>query len=134
MNSHSLCFSGMTEAMPISSPPANYDLSKPGTSGVPVGPEVAILNLATLERLPPNEEGPICVRGAPVFRGYGTLANDSNAAAPESFMKDGWFNTGDLGCLDTEGYLFITGTYQQLNALATMTLAYSLTAHCGHPL
>ena len=36
---------GMTECMPISSPPATYELEKPGTSGVPVGPEVAILNL-----------------------------------------------------------------------------------------
>lgn len=34
---------GMTECLPISSPPANYDLSIPATSGVPVGPEVAIL-------------------------------------------------------------------------------------------
>jgi acyl-coenzyme A synthetase/AMP-(fatty) acid ligase/carbonic anhydrase/acetyltransferase-like protein (isoleucine patch superfamily) len=105
---------GMTECMPISSPPANYDLSKPGTSGVPVGPEVAILNTATVESLPPMEEGPICVRGEPCFRGYGVLANDSKAEKPASFLKDGWFNTGDLGYLDADGYLYITGRSKEV--------------------
>ena len=105
---------GMTECMPISSPPANYDLGKPGTSGVPVGPEVAILNTATVEPLPPMEEGPICVRGEPCFRGYGVLANDPNAAKPASFLKDGWFNTGDLGYLDADGYLYITGRSKEV--------------------
>jgi len=52
---------GMTECMPISSPPANYNLNKPGPSGVPVSPEVAILNTATVKPVPPMEEGPICV-------------------------------------------------------------------------
>lgn len=86
---------GMTECMPISSPPANYALDKPGTSGVPVGPEVAILNTMTMISLPPREEGPICVRGDPCFRGYGVLATDDpSAPKPESFLKDGWFNTG----------------------------------------
>ena len=105
---------GMTECMPISSPPANYDLSKPGTSGVPVGPEVAILNTDTGEPLSPMEEGPICVRGEPCFRGYGVLANDPNAAKPASFLKDGWFNTGDLGYLDADGYLYITGRSKEV--------------------
>ena len=105
---------GMTECMPISSPPANYDLSKPGTSGVPVGPEVAILNTTTVEPLPPMEEGPICVRGEPCFRGYGVLANDPTAAKPSSFLKDGWFNTGDLGYLDADGYLYITGRSKEV--------------------
>mmetsp|Transcript_5782 Transcript_5782/g.12566 ORF Transcript_5782/g.12566 Transcript_5782/m.12566 type:complete len:821 (+) Transcript_5782:80-2542(+) len=105
---------GMTECMPISSPPATYDLSKPGTSGVPVGPEVAILNTSTIEPLPANEEGPICVRGEPTFRGYGVLANDPTAAKPESFLKDGWFNTGDLGFLDEDGYLYITGRSKEV--------------------
>ncbi|KAG7369620.1 AMP-binding enzyme [Nitzschia inconspicua] len=105
---------GMTECMPISSPPATYDLSKPGTSGVPVGPEVGILNLSTMQSLPPGEEGPICVRGEPCFRGYGVLANDPDAKKPESFLKDGWFNTGDLGFLDKDGYLYITGRSKEV--------------------
>jgi acyl-coenzyme A synthetase/AMP-(fatty) acid ligase len=50
---------GMTECMPISSPPASYQLEKTGTSGVPVGPEVAILNMASGQRVAPGVEGPI---------------------------------------------------------------------------
>lgn len=106
---------GMTECMPISSPPHSYDLTKPGTSGVAVGPEIGILNLETMESLPVGVEGPICVRGEPCFRGYGTLANDSGAPAPPSFLDGGWFNTGDLGYLDKDGYLFISGRSKEVS-------------------
>jgi acyl-CoA synthetase (AMP-forming)/AMP-acid ligase II/acyl carrier protein len=105
---------GMTECMPISSPPATYQLTKTGTSGVPVGPEVRILDVATLEPFGANVEGPICVRGEPCFRGYGVQANDPTAAMPASFLKDGWFDTGDLGYLDEDGYLYITGRSKEV--------------------
>jgi acyl-CoA synthetase (AMP-forming)/AMP-acid ligase II/acetyltransferase-like isoleucine patch superfamily enzyme/acyl carrier protein len=106
---------GMTECMPISSPPATYQLEKPGTSGVPVGPEVAILNTATGNSLPLGQEGPICVRGEPCFRGYGRMANaDETAKVPEAFIAGGWFNTGDLGYMDDDGYLYITGRSKEV--------------------
>lgn len=95
---------GMSECMPISSPPATYRLEKPGTSGVPVGPEVAILNTATLKEFPVGEEGPICVRGYPCFRGYGKIANETSSQLPknDAFLEGGWFNTGDLGRMVSE--------------------------------
>jgi hypothetical protein len=46
------------------------------TSGVAVGPKVAILNTATIKPLPLGEEGLICISGEPCFCGYGTIAND----------------------------------------------------------
>ena len=108
---------GMTECMPITSPPSTYRLEKAGTSGVSVGPELAILNTSTLEPLPPGEEGTICVRGEPCFRGYGRIANgegDGQQGEGDAFLEGGWFNTGDLGHMDEDGYLFITGRSKEV--------------------
>lgn len=100
---------GMTECMPISSPPYNYQLTKPGTSGVAVGPQITIFN-SNFEILPPGKEGSICVRGRPCFHGYGG-GGHSNI---ETFMEGGWFNTGDLGYMDEDGYLYVTGRSKEV--------------------
>lgn len=54
--------------------------------------------------LPAFETGEICVAGPAVCAGY---YNDDEAN--EKAFRNGWFRTGDLGHLDSEGYLFITG-------------------------
>ncbi len=54
--------------------------------------------------LPPGEQGEICVIGPAVFAGY----YDNPEANAKSF-RDGWFRTGDLGHMDAEGFLYITG-------------------------
>ena len=99
---------GMTECMPISSPPADYKLEKPGTSGVAVGPQITIFSARNFEQLPHGMEGNICVRGRPCFHGYGGTKRS------ESFLEGGWFNTGDLGYLDEDGYLYITGRSKEV--------------------
>ncbi|MTI16318.1 long-chain fatty acid--CoA ligase [Rhodobacteraceae bacterium RKSG542] len=50
------------------------------------------------------EDGEILVRGAPNFSGY---AHDPEAT--DKVFQDGWLLTGDLGHLDADGFLFITG-------------------------
>lgn len=55
-------------------------------------------------KLPPHEEGEICLRGPKITRGYW---NDPDKTAT-AFFSDGWFRTGDVGYLDDEGFLFIT--------------------------
>lgn len=108
---------GMTECMPISSPPANYELGRPGTSGVAVGPEIAILDASTGKPLPEMTDGSICVRGSPCFRGYGHNHSSSEQQPTEanaSFLRGGWFNTGDLGYMDKDGYLYITGRSKEV--------------------
>lgn len=49
--------------------------------------------------------GEICVKGPNVMIGYYKNKQETNRV----FTKDGWLRTGDLGCLDSEGYLFIKG-------------------------
>jgi long-chain acyl-CoA synthetase len=53
-------------------------------------------------------DGEILVKGPNVFRGYG------DAGATAAAFTDGWFRTGDLGRVDDEGYLFITGRKKDL--------------------
>jgi acyl-CoA synthetase (AMP-forming)/AMP-acid ligase II len=52
----------------------------------------------------PGESGEICVCGPAVFAGY-----YNNPEANAKSFRDGWFRTGDLGHVDEEGYLYITG-------------------------
>jgi fatty-acyl-CoA synthase len=55
-------------------------------------------------KLKPFETGEICVIGPAVFAGYYDNP-DANAKA----FRDGWFRTGDLGHMDEEGFVYITG-------------------------
>ncbi|WP_281270196.1 acyl-CoA synthetase [Bosea caraganae] len=56
------------------------------------------------QELPFGQQGEICVIGPAVFAGYYDNP-DANAKA----FRDGWFRTGDLGHIDAQGFLYITG-------------------------
>ncbi|KAI7509587.1 acetyl-CoA synthetase-like protein [Hortaea werneckii] len=101
---------GMTECMPISTPPLNYCLERPGTSGMSVGPELGVMD-GNGERVSHGVVGRISVRGAPVFEGYLQADNHVDVSC---FTDGGWFDTGDMGYLDPDGYLYITGRSKEV--------------------
>jgi acyl-CoA synthetase (AMP-forming)/AMP-acid ligase II len=76
---------------------------KPGSAGIPVGNELKVVDDQG-RRLLPGDVGEVIVRGKNIFSGY-----LNNPAADREALRDGWFHTGDLGFLDQDGYLFLTG-------------------------
>jgi malonyl-CoA/methylmalonyl-CoA synthetase len=94
---------GMTETIMLVSNPYEGE-RRPGTVGFPL-PGVDL-------RLAPREGGTaeIEVRGLNVIDGY----LDNPSATAEAFTADGWLRTGDLGTLDDDGYLRISGRAKEL--------------------
>lgn len=89
---------GLTETSPVLSA-ENYKYIKYGSCGFPM-PNVEI------KIVDKNEEGigEIIAKGPNVMLGY-----FENEEATNAVLKDGWFYTGDLGYIDEEGFLFVTG-------------------------
>lgn len=89
---------GLTECAPLVAGNTDY-FSKSDSCGLPI-PNVEYKIDS------PNDEGvgEIIVRGPNVMLGY-----YNNVADTEKVLIDGWFHTGDLGKIDNDGYLYITG-------------------------
>ncbi|MCA1999025.1 MAG: acyl-CoA synthetase [Hyphomicrobiales bacterium] len=84
--------------------PEDHANSRVGTCGFErTGMQVSIQDEAGRE-LAPFETGEICVIGPAVFAGY-----YRNLEANEKAFRDGWFRTGDLGHMDAQGFVYITG-------------------------
>jgi len=86
-------------------PPARR---KPGSVGLAFGNEVRIIDDAG-RALSAGTTGEVAVRGENVFSGY-----LEDPEADGEALRDGWLLTGDLGHLDAEGYLFLTGRRKEL--------------------
>ena len=100
---------GMTEAShQVCSNPLPPFRQKPGSVGLPAGPDVAIVD-ATGNQVPAGVDGEIVIRGSNVTAGY-----ENNAAANPAAFVDGWFRTGDLGRIDPDGYVLITGRTKEI--------------------
>jgi long-chain acyl-CoA synthetase len=112
---------GLTET---SAPTAvnRQKVNKIGTVGPPLpGQTVAVA-----------EDGEILSKGFHIFRGY---RNDPDATA--AALADGWFHTGDIGSLDENGYLTITGRRKELIVTASGKNVVPATLEDrlrGHPL
>ncbi|KIM44384.1 hypothetical protein M413DRAFT_67790 [Hebeloma cylindrosporum] len=108
---------GMTEqvCMPIATPSVDYQLDRPGCSGIACGPYVSIRGTHDIEHeLATGGMGAICVRGLPTFDGYELSPEIGSALDRSAFSSEGWFDSGDVGYLDEDGYLFITGRSKEI--------------------
>ncbi|MDP4180725.1 MAG: class I adenylate-forming enzyme family protein [Bacillota bacterium] len=101
---------GLTEAAPrVTYCYKDKLLEKEGTSGTPVqGVEVFILDKEGVS-LGAGEMGEIAVKGPNVMLGY-----YKDRELSDRVLRDGILHTGDLGCLDKDGYLFVTGRRDNL--------------------
>jgi long-chain acyl-CoA synthetase len=97
---------GLTETSAVATL-TSPDIPNPGSAGKPLpGIEVKIEN--------PDETGTgeICLRGTNVMRGY-----YKNESATNEIIKDGWLHSGDLGHVDSENNVFITGRAKEVIVL-----------------
>ena len=99
---------GMTEtAGIICSNPLPPAIRKPGSVGLPAGPEIKVID----EHGNPaqtKQKGEVVVRGKSVMRGYLNSIEENH----KLFVGD-WLRTGDEGFLDEDGYLFLTGRLKE---------------------
>jgi long-chain acyl-CoA synthetase len=104
---------GLTETSPILTlnPPGRI---KPGSAGVAI-PGV------TIKISDPDEKGfgEVTARGPNIMKGY--YKRDDLTA---QVLKDGWFHTGDLGYIDKDGYLFLTGRSKDIIVLSSGLKVY----------
>jgi malonyl-CoA/methylmalonyl-CoA synthetase len=100
---------GMTETNMNTSNPLHGE-RKPGTVGPPLpGVEVRVVDDVG-DELPVDEIGNLQVRGANVFVGYWQMPDKT----AEDIADDGFFNTGDKGLIDEDGYVAIVGRAKDL--------------------
>lgn len=72
--------------------------------------EVKIINVESGETVPLEQTGEICFRGYHIMRGY---YNDEEATA-KAIDEQGWLHSGDLGSMDADGYVKITGRLKEM--------------------
>ncbi len=101
---------GLTEtAAPVFSNPLDPKRRKYGSPGQAVGNEAKIVDKEG-NKVPPGSQGEIMIRGDNVMKGY-YKDREKTAGALE---PDGWFHTGDLGYMDNDGFVFVTGRIKEL--------------------
>ncbi len=111
MTEVAICY-GMTETSPVSTQTLPTDsLTRRVTTVGRVGPHLEVQVIdddgAQVERGTPGE---LCTRGYSVMAGYW----DDPEKTDEAIDADGWMHTGDIGVMDDDGYLAITGRIKDM--------------------
>ncbi len=112
MEEITICY-GLTEASPVMTQTRIEDDIKRRTESVGRAMpeiEVAIINPESGEVASSGEQGEICCRGYNVKKGY---YNNPEATAA-TIDADGWLHSGDLGVMDEDGYVSVTGRLKDM--------------------
>lgn len=92
------------ELPPLEGPTGRIERSRAGSVGRPLpGVRVRIADRDSGELLPPGREGRVLVAGPGVMQGY--LDEPERTA---EVVREGWYDTGDIGRMDEDGFLFLT--------------------------
>lgn len=101
---------GMSETLMLISNPYDGE-RRPGSVGHPLpGVSVRICDPFGDKELPDGEAGEVLVKGGNVFSGYWR----NPAATKDSFSRDGYFRTGDVGVRSADGYYTLQGRLREL--------------------
>lgn len=98
---------GLTETSPVATVNAP-GFTRDRSVGRGMGSEIRI------DKRPGEREGEILIRGPQVMKGY---YNDA-ALTEEMIDSEGWFHSGDIGRLDGQGFLYVTGRLKDIIVLA----------------
>ncbi|MFO7818206.1 MAG: AMP-binding protein [Thermodesulfobacteriota bacterium] len=112
MKDVTICY-GLTEGSPvITQTRVDDDITKKVETVGRAMPEieVRIVDPDTGKTLPAGESGEVCCRGYNVMKGYYKMPE----ATSRTIDKDGWLHSGDLGVMDEDGYLSITGRLKDM--------------------
>lgn len=90
---------GLTECAPMCALNPDKNAKSDSLGYIPPGMEFKVF-----EADPETGIGELCVKGGNVMLGY-----YNNPEATAQVIRDGWFHTGDLGYVDKEGYIYLTG-------------------------
>jgi len=104
---------GLTETSPVVSANVPW-ANRPGKVGLPIPGIEVVAKDDDGRPVPVGVQGEICVRGPIVMRGYYNRREETAAA----FDADGFLRTGDLGTIDPDGFLAITGRKKDLIIVA----------------
>lgn len=96
---------------------------KQGSTGLPLPDnKIKICKVGTHEEVPRGEDGEICITGPTLMKGY--YKNEAETKIALQQHDDGltWLHTGDLGCMDEDGYLW----YRQRHCKMIITSGYNI--------
>ena len=96
---------------------------KQGSTGLPLPDnKIKICKIGTHEEVPRGEDGEICITGPTLMKGY--YKNEAETKIALQQHDDGltWLHTGDLGCMDEDGYLW----YRQRHCKMIITSGYNI--------